>query len=103
VIVPDQRGYNLSDKPRKVSAYHLDELMGDIIGLVRALGYETINLAGHDWGGNVGWWLAENRPQILRKLAILNVPYPSIAVSQIREGNVAQRKKSRYVLAAPIP
>jgi len=103
VIVPDQRGYNLSDKPRKVSAYHLDELMHDIIGLVNTLGYQTINLAGHDWGGIVGWWMAEKQPQILRKMVILNAPYPSIAVTQIREGNVAQRKKSRYVLAAQIP
>jgi len=34
VIVPDQRGYNLSDKPKGVSAYHIDILAQDVIGLI---------------------------------------------------------------------
>ena len=40
VIVPDQRGYNLSDKPKGISAYHIDHLAEDIVGLIDALGYE---------------------------------------------------------------
>jgi epoxide hydrolase 4 len=50
VIVPDQRGYNLSDKPRGVKSYHIDMLVGDILGLIEALGYQKVNLIGHDWG-----------------------------------------------------
>lgn len=103
VIVPDQRGYNLSDKPRPLAAYHLDELAKDVTGLMDALGYQDVFLAGHDWGGVVGWWLAVHQPQRLRKMAILNVPYPTVAVEAIRAGNKAQRRKNWYVLAFQLP
>lgn len=103
VIAPDQRGYNLSDKPRGMAAYHLDNLARDVIGLIDGLGYQDVNLAGHDWGGVVGWWLAAQFPQRLRKLAILNVPFPTVAVEAVRAGNKAQRRKSWYVLAFQLP
>ncbi|HRQ36525.1 MAG TPA: alpha/beta hydrolase [Chloroflexota bacterium] len=103
VIVPDQRGYNLSDKPRSVAAYHLDELAKDVVGLMDALGYQDVYLAGHDWGAVVGWWLALYFPQRLRKLAILNVPFPTVAVEAIRAGNREQMRKSWYVLAFQLP
>ena len=38
VWVPDQRGYNLSDKPKGISAYQLDVLANDVIGLIDAAG-----------------------------------------------------------------
>src|ERR1700687_3968671 len=38
VVAPDMRGYNLSDKPRKVSAYRMDRLVEDVAGLIRAHG-----------------------------------------------------------------
>jgi pimeloyl-ACP methyl ester carboxylesterase len=103
VIVPDQRGYNLSDKPRGIAAYHLDETAKDVAGLMDALGYQDVYLAGHDWGGVVGWWLALHQPQRLRKMAILNVPFPSVAVEAIRSGNKEQQRKSWYVAAFQIP
>src|SRR6185437_305408 len=53
VIAPDQRGYNLSEKPRGVAAYGLDRLAGDVLGLLDALGRERAFLVGHDWGGAV--------------------------------------------------
>ncbi len=63
VIVPDQRGYNLSDKPTGVKAYRMDELANDVIGLIDALGYEKVNLVGHDWGAAVAWVLANKHPE----------------------------------------
>ncbi|HSB01901.1 MAG TPA: alpha/beta fold hydrolase, partial [Anaerolineales bacterium] len=53
VIAPDQRGYNLSDKPKGVKAYCLDTLVEDVIGLIDTLEYEKVNLVGHDWGALV--------------------------------------------------
>src|SRR5262245_16154585 len=50
VISPDQRGYNLSDKPTGIAAYNLDLLAKDIIGLLDASGRERAFLIGHDWG-----------------------------------------------------
>src|SRR6266849_7873147 len=50
VVVPDQRGYNLSSKPFGVAYYALSELVSDIVAIADQLGQEKIFLAGHDWG-----------------------------------------------------
>ena len=76
VIVPDQRGYNLSDKPSDVNAYRLDKLAGDVVGLADALGYKKVNLAGHDFGGLVSWWTVLLHPDRISKFAIVNKPHP---------------------------
>ena len=62
VLVPDQRGYNLSDKPERVSAYGLDTLAADVISLADTVGREKVSLVGHDWGGIVAWWTALRHP-----------------------------------------
>jgi epoxide hydrolase 4 len=77
VIVPDQRGYNLSDKPRGVKAYNMNALADDVIGLIDAAGRDRVFLVGHDWGGVIAWWAARNYPERIEKLAILNAPHPS--------------------------
>jgi epoxide hydrolase 4 len=78
VIVPDQRGYNLSSKPSRVAAYALPELVSDVIAIADQLGQEKIHLAGHDWGAAVAWSTALVHPQRITKLAVLNVPHPSV-------------------------
>jgi pimeloyl-ACP methyl ester carboxylesterase len=78
VIVPDQRGYNLSSKPSAVAAYSLPELVSDVIAIADQLGREKIFLAGHDWGAAVAWSAALLHPQRIAKLVVLNVPHPSV-------------------------
>ena len=78
VIVPDQRGYNLSSKPSGVAAYALTELVSDVIAIADQLGQEKIFLAGHDWGAAVAWSAALLHPQRIARLAVLNVPHPSV-------------------------
>src|SRR5260370_1593710 len=78
VIIPDQRGYNLSSKPSGVAAYALTELVSDVIAIADQLGQEQIYLAGHDWGAAVAWSTALLHPQRIAKLAVLNVPHPSV-------------------------
>jgi epoxide hydrolase 4 len=78
VVVPDQRGYNLSSKPSGVAAYALAELVSDVIAIADQLGREKIFLAGHDWGAAVAWSAALLYPQRISKLAVLNVPHPSV-------------------------
>ena len=78
VIVPDQRGYNLSSKPSGVAAYALLELVSDVIAIADQLGQEKIFLAGHDWGAAVAWSTALLHPQRLARLVVLNVPHPSV-------------------------
>jgi len=78
VIVPDQRGYNLSGKPAGVAAYALTKPVSDVIAIADQLGQEKIYLAGHDWGAAVAWSTALLYPQRIAKLVILNVPHPSV-------------------------
>jgi epoxide hydrolase 4 len=78
VIVPDQRGYNLSDKPNGIKSYRVEELVNDILGLIDALDYEKVNLVGHDWGAVVAWMFANLHPERLNRLSIMNVPHPMV-------------------------
>ena len=103
VIVPDQRGYNLSDKPTGVDKYRISQLATDVAKLVESLGYHQVNLVGHDWGAAVAWWVATIYPKILKKLVILNVPYPSIMTDQFKQFNIGQIFKSWYIAFFQIP
>jgi pimeloyl-ACP methyl ester carboxylesterase len=102
VIIPDQRGYNLSDKPRGVAAYDVDVLARDVIGLLDHFGIQKARLVGHDWGAVVAWTVAIQHPERLDKLAILNVPHPDV-MTRFVLGNSAQRKKSWYVFFFQLP
>jgi epoxide hydrolase 4 len=84
VCAPDQRGYNLSDKPEGVKAYDLDTLARDVIGLADAHGRTRVHLVGHDWGGLVAWWTASRHPDRIERLAILNAPHPAIVGRYMR-------------------
>ena len=50
VVVPDQRGYNVSDKPSGVESYRIERLAADLRELIRACGRERAVLVAHDWG-----------------------------------------------------
>jgi pimeloyl-ACP methyl ester carboxylesterase len=102
VWVPDQRGYNLSERPRALEAYNLDELAADIAGLARASGQEQIHLVGHDWGAAVAWWVALKYPQLLKKLVILNVPHPIVMGRYLRQ-HPRQMLKSWYIAFFQLP
>ena len=76
VVAPDMRGYNLSSKPPGVSAYDSDLLAADIRDLIGERGAESAHLVGHDWGAGVAWATAMNHPEVIERLAILNLPHP---------------------------
>lgn len=102
VIAPDQRGYNFSEKPRGVSAYKVETLAKDILGLFDHFGIQKARLVGHDWGGVVSWHIALHYPDRLEKLAILNAPHPDVMTRFMLE-NAEQRTKSWYVFFFQIP
>jgi pimeloyl-ACP methyl ester carboxylesterase len=74
VVAPDQRGYGQTSAPEAIEAYTQLHLVGDIVGLVSALGEDTAVVAGHDWGGPVAWNAALWRPDIFRAVIGLSVP-----------------------------
>ncbi|MFB7629888.1 alpha/beta fold hydrolase [Streptomyces sp. NPDC056149] len=76
VVAPDQRGYGRSDHPEAVEAYDILHLVGDVIGLIHALGEQRAFVIGHDWGAPVAWHTALLRPDVVRGVAGLSVPPP---------------------------
>ena len=65
-VAPDMRGYGQTDRPEETDKYTLFHLVGDIVGLVDALGAEAAVIAGHDWGAPVAWHAALLRPDRVR-------------------------------------
>src|SRR5262249_17188527 len=74
-VVPDMRGYGQTDRPEAIDQYTLLHLVGDMVGLLDALGQETAVIAGHDWGAPVAWHAALLRPDRFRPVIALSVPY----------------------------
>jgi len=74
-VAPDMRGYGQTDAPAAIEAYTLLHLVGDIVGLVAALGEKTAIVAGHDWGAPVAWHAALLRPDVFRAVIALSVPF----------------------------
>ena len=102
VIVPDQRGYNLSSKPSRVASYALPELVSDVIAIADQLGQERIFLAGHDWGGAVAWSVALLYPQRIAKLVVLNVPHPAV-MRKFMKTRLRQALRSWYIFFFQLP
>jgi len=74
-VAPDQRGYGQSDRPEAIEAYTLLHLVGDMVGLLDALGAATAVIVGHDWGAPVAWNAALLRPDRFRAVVGLSVPF----------------------------
>ena len=99
VIAPDQRGYNLSDKPREIASYAVRELAADIVHMA---GGRSFRLAGHDWGAAVAWAVALLRPRGLEQLTVLNVPHPVVMMKHLR-GDPGQLLRSWYMFFFQFP
>jgi epoxide hydrolase 4 len=102
VVAPDQRGYNLSDKPPKVGAYDLSALAADVIGLADHFRRRCFTVVGHDWGGLVGWRIATRHAGRLEQLVVLNAPHPSIW-REAMQSHPEQRRRSWYVRFFQLP
>jgi pimeloyl-ACP methyl ester carboxylesterase len=74
-VAPDMRGYGQTDRPDAIDQYTLLHLVGDMVGLLDALGEQQAVIAGHDWGAPVAWHAALLRPDRFRGVIGLSVPY----------------------------
>ena len=89
-VAPDQRGYcrtalagppgpgglpGLPGLPRPVAEHTILHLTGDVLALMDVLGEQTAVIAGHDWGAPVAWHTALMRPDRVRGVIGLSVPY----------------------------
>ena len=76
VVAPDMRGFGRTSAPADVAAYSIFDTVGDMVGLVTALGETQAVIVGHDWGAPVAWHAALFRPDMFTKVAGLSVPPP---------------------------
>src|SRR5256714_5948002 len=100
VVAPDLRGYNLSDKPRRVEDYRIDHLMDDVTGLVRHFGAREAAIVAHDWGAIIAWAIAEKYPEYVWKLVTMQVPPIPVWRKNL---SLRQALKSWYMLFFQLP
>lgn len=101
VVAPDLRGYNDSEKPASQCAYVINELIKDVEGMIRGLGYEKCVLVAHDWGGVIAWNFAYDYPEMVERLIIMNCPH----LAKFSEGlrTPQQLLRSWYMLFFQLP
>jgi pimeloyl-ACP methyl ester carboxylesterase len=105
VVAPDLRGYNRSEKPQGLAAYAVEELVGDVVGLVHAYGHDgddgpQAHVVAHDWGGAVAWALGMFHPEVIDRLVVMNAPHPAALA---RDFDLAQLQKSWYIFFFQLP
>jgi pimeloyl-ACP methyl ester carboxylesterase len=97
VAAPDMRGYGQTDRPEAIAAYNIFDLVGDMVGLVHALGEQRAVIVGHDWGASVAQHTALMRPDVFHAVALLSVPFdvrapggvtPTVAMQHMAPGKV---------------
>jgi pimeloyl-ACP methyl ester carboxylesterase len=95
-IAPNLRGYEASSQPAAVEAYRPKLLVQDIAALAALEGTPLACLVAHDWGGAIAWNLANQQPQLLQRLAILNSPHPGTFLRALQH-SAAQQEASAYM------
>ncbi|MBA2962594.1 MULTISPECIES: alpha/beta fold hydrolase [Ramlibacter] len=95
-VAPNLRGFERSSAPAEVAAYRARHLVQDLAALVAAEGAPLECLVAHDWGGAVAWNLANQLPQLTRRLAIVNSPHPGAFLREL-QSNPQQQQASAYM------
>jgi pimeloyl-ACP methyl ester carboxylesterase len=92
----DQRGYSPRARPADVADYRVPILVGDVLAVADALGFETFHLVAHDWGAIIAWQVAGHHGHRLRSLTAISVPHPKAFYAAI-SGNAEQKERSQYM------
>lgn len=95
-LMPDLRGCGASGRAADPDDYGREALVGDVLALLDALALPRVHLVGHDFGGVLAWWVAEQAPQRLSSLAVFNAPHPEALQARLLH-DPAQRTASAYI------
>jgi pimeloyl-ACP methyl ester carboxylesterase len=99
-MAPNQRGYSKGARPdpRDPSRYHIDRLTEDAMAIVAACGYgdKRFHLVGHDWGGAIGWALADRAAERIASLTVLSRPHPNAFNRALEMPDGDQAHRSRH-------
>ncbi|KAK3140341.1 hypothetical protein QOZ80_5AG0399590 [Eleusine coracana subsp. coracana] len=74
-LAPDLRGYGDSSSPAEPAAYSIFHIVGDVVALLDHLRLPKVFVVGHDRGAEVAWHLCLFRPDRVRALVALGVPF----------------------------
>ncbi|CRK96598.1 CLUMA_CG009929, isoform A [Clunio marinus] len=102
VIAIDQRGYGDSDKPSKISDYHIDEMVEDIHQIIKQLGHEKFILVGHDWGAAIGFRYVIKHMETIEKYVMIGAP-PKEVFDQLVTSSLKQFFMSWYMFFFQMP
>ena len=86
VVAPDLRGYGRSSSAvvgydDDLMPYTLINRVSDTVGLVKALGYDSVAaVMGHDFGSVVAAWCALLRPDVFQSVVLMSAPFPGAPV-----------------------
>ncbi len=107
-VALDMRGYGQTSKPQSISSYSISHLVGDVVATVTALGHERAVVVGHDWGGPVAWYSALMRPDVIRAVAVLSVPFnpptslpAGVTLNDVMRANAGDRDYYRLYFQEP--
>lgn len=97
-VAPNLRGFEHSSQPTEVSAYRAKHLVQDVVALAHILSRSQPlgALIAHDWGGAVAWNVANQFPEIMERLVILNSPHPGTFLRELQH-SPAQQAASAYM------
>ncbi|CAN5153673.1 alpha/beta hydrolase [soil metagenome] len=98
VLAPSQRGYSPGASPTAVRDYAMPQLVGDVVGVLDAIGAEDAHVVGHDWGGSVAWQMAARHPDRVRTLTVLSTPHPVALGRALQRSRAAQLRFSYALL-----
>ncbi len=76
VVATDLRGYGDSSRPESApdhGPYSKRAMAEDQIGVMKHFGFDRFALCGHDRGGRVGYRMALDHPEVVTKLAVLDI------------------------------
>jgi pimeloyl-ACP methyl ester carboxylesterase len=95
-LAPDLRGYSPGARPKDIESYRIDKIASDIIELADSVGFEKIQLIGHDWGAACGWTVVELYPDRVNSWSALSVPHMQ-AWDDAKKTDEEQKQKSWYI------
>ena len=98
---PNQRGYGNSYSPSEIPDYDMELLVEDMVQLIQKAACDSVLVIAHDWGGVVAWQLAQNHPELVERLVVMNCPHPAMMARELQKWR--QLKKSWYIFAFYVP
>src|SRR4051794_34165295 len=79
VLAPDLKGLGASEVR---GPYDVDTMVRELTALVLHEVDGPIDVVGHDWGGVLALRLAEVRPDLVRRLVVVNAPYRKVNLAK---------------------